>query len=633
MHSVMLKIAVAFGTAALTSATQFRQMQAGSGCACLTGSLADQLADSFDSATGGTLEALVNGTTTAPYPTTYGMDSCEAHDAGTSPWCDQGDDSPGWCASEWCFVDIASCDDVATDSSSYFAGSDPILYYSYETCSATNTFSNSLQDSQACNAEHSAIAAHCTNSLGHAFANSRCPCIDVNTAGVQNTAGDAFVVALDGTDYDYPLGYGLGNCGPHDAILAPYCADATGAMLGAAPGWCTSNWCFVDVGNCQLVDENNTAIAPSPSSYFHVEGAASQLMYSYETCSHSNTFQDTEQDPQACNDQHSDVVADHCVTTGHAAADAACPCLSAWTDPAARTPFMNTAGDAFVVALGGADYEYPLGYGLGACGPHDAMEAPYCADATGAMLADAPGWCTSNWCFVDVDNCVGYTPDNSSYFPDAVPLLTYSYETCSHQNTFIGTVHDPTATQLGGTATYEVDITTIAPGSAARNTFEVSFKTAVVAAMLPTVLEASAVDINSIVAGSAVVDYTVYVPAAAAAAATVTFAAIAPSALTVSGVAPAIVVRAAVTGSAVNCVETAPVAADCLADCATLSATVTTAAANGGTACAGATLDCAAGDGACPAAAPAAAPAPAPSSGATTAIAFMAAAVIGLNFV
>ena len=170
---------------------------------------------------------------------------------------------------------------------------------------------------------------------------------------------------------------------------------------------------------------------------------------------------------------------------------------------------------------------------------------------------------------------------------------------------------DPTATQLGGTATYEIDISTIAPGSDARTTFENSFKTAVVAAMVPTVLEASAVEINSIVAGSAVVDFTVYVPAAAAAAATTTFAAIAPA---VDGAAPAMVLRDAVPGAAVNCVETAAVAADCQADCATLTATVDIAAANGGTACTGVTLACAAGDGACPAPAVVSTPAPVPAA-------------------
>ena len=78
------------------------------------------------------------------------------------------------------------------------------------------------------------------------------------------------------------------------------------------------------------------------------------------------------------------------------------------------------------------------------------------------------------------------------------------------------------ATVLTATATYAVDIATIPVGSAARTTFEANFKTAVVAAMGDG-LTAADVNINSITAGSAVVDFSIHVPVAAAAAATATF--------------------------------------------------------------------------------------------------------------
>ena len=78
------------------------------------------------------------------YPTSYGMDSCSAHDASMHPYCaDSGGtplpNAPSWCRNPWCFIDQSNCG-MANDPSSYFTGSDPPLSYSHETCGSANTF-------------------------------------------------------------------------------------------------------------------------------------------------------------------------------------------------------------------------------------------------------------------------------------------------------------------------------------------------------------------------------------------------------------------------------------------------------------------------------------------------------------
>ena len=92
----------------------------------------------------------------------------------------------------------------------------------------------------------------------------------------------------------------MAACAPHDQVQAPSCANADGSVRADAPSWCASNWCFVDRDNCDGVAE------AAPSSYFHVDGQEATFYYSYETCSHDNSFTDSADDDQACNAEHSD---------------------------------------------------------------------------------------------------------------------------------------------------------------------------------------------------------------------------------------------------------------------------------------------------------------------------------------
>ena len=100
----------------------------------------------------------------------------------------------------------------------------------------------------------------------------------------------------------------------------------------------------------------------------------------------------------------------------------------------------------------------------------------------------------------------------------------------------------PQQSKLTAQATYAIDLATIYEGSNARRTFEADFKASVVSAMGGSTT-ADDVTINSIAAGSVVVDFHVTVPTATVSAATATFTTNIknnPAALTVSGAAPAV---------------------------------------------------------------------------------------------
>ena len=557
MNALKLTAVVALQCIAL-GAGEHRQLQSEtppednpglSGCPCITptGLSSFQISDDNGSGSGsgsddnaGLLTVLLGDPTVLyPYPATYGRDQCSTHDVSQQPWCADADgealaDAPSWCNSEWCWVDPDNCDQQS-DASSYFHrdGEDPVAYYSYHTCSADNTFADSEEDDQACNAEHSEVVAdHCDVSV---TADERCPCIDTwddraqfemndganlrvtlggNAASCAGTtdasegeatfcaavtalgdnsacvAGDncAYTEFAAATVYPYPLGYGSGSCAPHDFELQPSCADANSQVLADAPSWCQSNWCWVDPDNCVLDDAEAVA-----SSYFHVDGQDASRYYSYATCQHSNTFSDTESDPQACNDEHSEVVADHCLTQGNAAALESCQCISwPWAGNEAFLMDGDNAG-MLGVSIGDATVPYPTGYGMAACAPHDALLPPTCADADGTAFADAPGWCGSNWCFVDPAACTGVAdaaacagttdasedeaaacatvtaldddtacaaatncaysaaadnaPVASTYFhrDGEDPVLFYSYKTCSHDDSFADSEDDDQA--------------------------------------------------------------------------------------------------------------------------------------------------------------------------------------------
>ena len=479
----------------------------------------------------GLLRARPDGENVIPYPVSYGT-LCTTHDVATTPYCafENGTATPDaadWCTGSWCWVDPANCD-TGADPSSYFhvEGVNATLFYSYATCASENTFTDSELDAQACNEEHSeVIGAHCTSAVQE---DVRCPCVDWadspdTRAQFENADGTALIVPLGdpAVDYTYALGYGSGACAAHDASHAPYCSDVSGAPLADAPDWCQSSWCWVDPDNCQLAATDGTPIPAVASSYFHRDGQNASRYYSYETCQHSNTFSDTDLDPQACNDEHSEVIADHCLTAGHQAALESCPCIAT---PVPH-PFAIADSDppTVTVTIGNTTFPYPAGYGMVACAPHDQLQAPSCANADGSVLDDAPSWCASNWCFVDPAACtgVGDPPDvaPSSYFhvDGQDPTFHYSYATCSHENTFTNSAEDDQAcnadhsevadwcTPPAGAVAAEITLDIDMPAGAELITFKDTFKADMAAAL--DGVTAEDVIITGVQSGSVVVNF------------------------------------------------------------------------------------------------------------------------------
>ena len=75
------------------------------------------------------------GGTSYQYPSTYGLRSCQAHDAGLAPYC-AGATRPSWCDEPWCFVDAAACDQPIETTTSFAPTS---LVYSYSACGSNAT--------------------------------------------------------------------------------------------------------------------------------------------------------------------------------------------------------------------------------------------------------------------------------------------------------------------------------------------------------------------------------------------------------------------------------------------------------------------------------------------------------------
>ena len=103
-----------------------------SGCPCITPDLAQYR-------TGGTLTYEPSGSGGKSYnlPDSYGSGTCAAHDDGLEPYC-ADTKPPSWCQRQWCYVDSSDCAHSYTRSV-FFPDSD--IYFSYESCGSTNTFS------------------------------------------------------------------------------------------------------------------------------------------------------------------------------------------------------------------------------------------------------------------------------------------------------------------------------------------------------------------------------------------------------------------------------------------------------------------------------------------------------------
>ena len=74
---------------------------------------------------------------------------------------------------------------------------------------------------------------------------------------------------------------------------------------------------------------------------------------------------------------------------------------------------------------------YPADYGI-FCYDHDkGLAGDGCADADGMPLADAPAFCSEEWCFVSNDCELADTA-----VANLNPEVSYSYSNCGGEDTF-----------------------------------------------------------------------------------------------------------------------------------------------------------------------------------------------------
>ena len=85
-------------------------------------------------------------------------------------------------------------------------------------------------------------------------------------------------------------------------------------------------------------------------------------------------------------------------------------------------------GDAYIiyVAEDGEEIRYPATYGLVECMAWDEDLTPFCVDADGEALENAPEFCGQSWCYVNAKTCDSFI--NSSTFPGSG--LAYSFDAC-----------------------------------------------------------------------------------------------------------------------------------------------------------------------------------------------------------
>jgi len=76
---------------------------------------------------------------------------------------------------------------------------------------------------------------------------------------------------------------------------------------------------------------------------------------------------------------------------------------------------------------------YPVTYGSTECKVWDESLEPFCADASGNPLVNAPAWCLDSFCYVDPNNCDSII-GKSGMFPNED--LYYSYATCGADSSF-----------------------------------------------------------------------------------------------------------------------------------------------------------------------------------------------------
>lgn len=96
------------------------------------------------------------------YEASYGWQGCKSYDVNRAPLCEPHsklelnvDQPPDFCTSEWCYVNKSACTTAAYMPSAFF---DDGVFYSYETCNSTDTFTKCYENGACKELVHSIYA-------------------------------------------------------------------------------------------------------------------------------------------------------------------------------------------------------------------------------------------------------------------------------------------------------------------------------------------------------------------------------------------------------------------------------------------------------------------------------------------
>jgi len=96
------------------------------------------------------------------YEASYGWQGCKPYDVDRPPFCEphskvelNDDQPPDFCTSEWCYVNKSACTTAAYKPSAFF---DDGVFYSYETCNSTDTFTKCYENGACKELVHSIYA-------------------------------------------------------------------------------------------------------------------------------------------------------------------------------------------------------------------------------------------------------------------------------------------------------------------------------------------------------------------------------------------------------------------------------------------------------------------------------------------
>lgn len=244
---------------------------------------------------------------TAQYPAELGS-SCKAWDLHYYPKsCNTGQDDDftrnqtyeSWCYKKWCYVDPCNCQIPQGPKISAYLPDAKYhgmpLYYSYETCGASDDFTS----------KHHAVACvnqkdegSCTKLEKCAWdaAGKRCAGKEVlgmcaKADAVAHGTPACQCIGIDGYEGQVEVDIGKGRKMMYPADTGSRCEawetvgkhpDCTGPN---APSWCTQKWCYVDPCKCKL------ETPPKTSAFLpDVKFQGRPIYYSYATCGAEDTY-------------------------------------------------------------------------------------------------------------------------------------------------------------------------------------------------------------------------------------------------------------------------------------------------------------------------------------------------------